>query len=386
MRINHFIFVSCIFFIVSCSKKGQTITVIYPRVIDTMPLPNTVIKTDTLNVMAYNVLNYGDQCQGTLATLDGYLKTIIQYIQPDLLSCEKMYVFPLTPGVAGNLADEITDSVLNKVFPGRYAYAATSNSSGGGTMSVLFFNKQKLTYVKTETLESYITDFDLYKLYYNDINLSITHDTTFIYVVVNHTKSGSPSSSRDQQVSQEMTKLRSKFLYFPNLINLGDFNTASSTETGYQVVVTSTDSTTIMYDPPYSPDSVLHYPGYWDASPNATPSYLTTSTRALATVPNSCGTSGGAKGWYDHIFISPWIVNGTNFIKYIPGSYKTIGNDGNRVGIDINDSTSIKNTAAPDSVIEALFQFSNKYPIMIKLSVKANRSAAGSVADPVERN
>jgi len=60
---------------------------------DTAYLPNTIDKTDTVKVMAYNVLNYGDGCQGTSKKLNGYFKTIIQYVQPDLLSCEKMDAF-----------------------------------------------------------------------------------------------------------------------------------------------------------------------------------------------------------------------------------------------------------------------------------------------------
>ena len=48
----------------------------------TTPLPNTVDKTDTIKVMTYNVLNYGDGCQGSLSALNNYMKTIIKYVQP----------------------------------------------------------------------------------------------------------------------------------------------------------------------------------------------------------------------------------------------------------------------------------------------------------------
>jgi hypothetical protein len=238
----------------SCSKSPQKsitkttstdTTVVIPQ-----PLANTVAKTDTLNVMAYNVLSYGDDCQGTTSALNGYFKTIIQYTQPDLLSCEKMNEFTISAGLPTNLADVITDSVLNAVSPGKYAYATVTNASDGDKVSVLFYNKQKLTFVKTETLVAYITDFDLYKLYYNDPNLSITHDTTFLYAVVNHTQSGSPSTTRDMQVEDEMTALRKKFGYFPNMVNMGDFNTANSYEAGYQSIITSTDTLTNMMDPP----------------------------------------------------------------------------------------------------------------------------------------
>jgi len=373
-------------FITGCAKNGSWNTTATNNKADTLPLTGTVQKTDTLKVMAYNILNYGDACQGTTALLDTYFKTIIQNTQPDLLSCEKMSAFNPAPGASGNLADEILFNVLNAAFPGLnslYAYATPTNKSFGSDMSVLFYNQQKLTYVKTETLEAYINDFDLYKLFYNDINLSITHDTTFLFVLVNHTQSGASSATRDQQVTTEMNSLKAKFSYFPNLLIMGDFNTASSFEAGYQSVTDSSNAQTRMSDPPYNPDHILQYPGNWDITPYTVAPYLTTSTRQSATIPNACGTSGGAKSWFDHIFISPWIVNGTNYISYVPGSYQTIGNDGNRTGVDINSSSPQINTSASAALLNSLFQFSNKYPVMLKLLIHANRNAV-SPADPVE--
>lgn len=386
-----FLFMSTLL-LLACSKPAKTpvatttTTTTAPTgpVVIPQPLPNTVDKTDTLKVMAYNVLNYGDLCQGSLSTLNGYFKTIIQYAQPDLLSCEKMTSFPIQSTGQVNLAGVITDSVLNADFPGRYAYATPTDASGGG-MSVLFYNKQKLTFVKKETLYQYITDFDLYKLYYNDPNLAITHDTTYLYLVVNHTQSGTPSTTRDLQVSTYMTTLRAKFGYFPNLINMGDFNTANSYEAGYQSVITSSDTGKRMYDPPFYPDQTVTYPAQWENNSSGYAAELTTSTRALATLPNTCGTSGGAKSWYDHIFISPWLVKGSNYVSYIANSYTTIGNDGKRIGVDINSNTPQVNSSAPAAVINALWQFSNKYPVSIKLLVKANRNAY-SIADPTEKN
>jgi hypothetical protein len=382
-----FIIPAAILLNTSCSKKPATTPVSKTTTVTVIPapLPNTVDKTDTIKVMAYNVLGYGDGCQGTTTTLNGYLQTIIEYEQPDLFSFEKMGFFPPAPGAPGNFADGITNDVLNIVSPGKYAYATPTNITDADNMSTLFYNKQKLTYVKTETIEHYITDFDLYKLYYNDPNLSITHDTTFLWVLVNHTQSGSSSSSRDLQVSQYMQTLRSKFAYFPNLINMGDFNTANSFEAGYQSVITSTDTATKMSDPPFYPDGTVSYPGEWENGSLTFAPFLTTTTRALATVPNSCGTPGGAKSWYDHLFISPWLIKGTNYMQYISNSYQTIGNDGHRLGEDINSATPVVNSSAPASVINALFQFSDKYPVSVKLIVKANRNAY-SVADPVEKN
>ncbi|MDB5139895.1 MAG: hypothetical protein JWR12_1811 [Mucilaginibacter sp.] len=70
-------------------------------------------------------------------------------------------------------------------------------------------------------------------------------------------------------------------------------------------------------------------------------------------------------------------------MSYVHNSYQSVGNDGNRMGKDIN-STNPVNASAPAAVLNALWQFSNKYPVSLKLSVKANRTG-GSIADPVER-
>jgi len=369
-----FIFLACLLF--SCSKKVSD-----TNNIDTLPKAGTFQKTDTLRVIAYNVLNYGDLCQGSTTSLDSYFRTIIQNTQPDLMNCEKMTAFSYLPGSPGNLADEILTNVLNFVSPDKYNYASPTNASESGTLSVLFYNKKKLTYESTDDLLSLVTDFDLYKFYYNDINLSITKDTTFLYAVICHTKSGSASLERDFQDSTVMATLRSKFGYFPNLIVMGDFNTRGSFEHGYQSLISSKDSTTAISDPPYYPDETVRYPGNWSVSPFYVARFLTTSTRSLPYDPNSCGSSAGGKGWYDHIFISNWLINGRNYISYIPHSYQSVGNDGVRLGVSINSNVPSVNTSAPANVLDALYHFSDKYPVMLNLEIKANRNAV-SPKDP----
>ncbi len=133
-----FIFSSLILFsfifLLCCSNSSQKNVPPGPPPPDknSPPLAGTVDKTDTLQVMAYNVLTFGDGCQGNVSVLDSFFRTIIQFVQPDLLSCEKMEVFPQMPGEFGNLADEITHNVLNADFPGRYAYATPSNMANAG--------------------------------------------------------------------------------------------------------------------------------------------------------------------------------------------------------------------------------------------------------------
>jgi len=327
------------------------------------------IRSDTLKVMAYNILNYGDGCQGGPEKLNTYLRTIIKHTKPDLLSCEKIAAFEPGNRKSSNFATLIRDHVLNIVFKDRYAYADPSNESEADNMSVLFYNKQKLAFVKTETLLARITDFNLYKLYYKDPKLARTKDTVFLYVLVNHTQSGDNSKQRDKQMTKVMERIREKFPNLPNLIVMGDFNTRKTEEDGYQAIVDSEKAGARMFDPPFYPDQILSYPANWTKRPELYQRFLTTSTRLSETIPNQCGTGGGAKSWYDHIFISPPLVSGSKKIKYVPNSYKTIGNDGQRLGIEVNSRT-MRNTSTPYDLAEALFQFSNKYPVSIQLAVK----------------
>ena len=339
---------------------------------------------DTLRVMTYNVLHYGDGCQGTNSYLHAKLKTVVQFANPDVLGLVKMQVIKLSSSDGNGIspvgfADSVITYALDAAYPGRYAYCTLTDDANGqdNDMDVLFYNQSKLGFVSVINLCKIQEDFDLYKLYYKDPNLTATHDTTFLYVILNHTISGSTTSGRDQQDSIVVTGLKKKFYHLPNLITMGDFNTHTSTEPGYELLTTTTDTSFIFCDPPFTPDHKLNYPLSWSSN-SACSSYLNTTTRQSNSLPNACGTSGGAKDWFLHILLSRWIANSVDYIQYIPNSYTTIGNDGKRLNISVNDSTTNgKNTSAPPSVLNALFDLSDKYPILVKLGITFNTTGTG---------
>jgi Secretion system C-terminal sorting domain len=219
------------------------------------------------------------------------------------------------------------------------------------------------------------------KLYYKQSWFS-SSDTTYLYVILCHTISNTTNDTgRDGQDSAVINTLKTLFSHTPNLIYMGDFNTRESDEPGYEYITQTSDTNYIMDDPPFHPDAHLTYPDIWHTG-NADQAYFTTTTRET-TEPNSCGTTGGAKDWYDHILLSPWIVEGVNNLKYVRNSYKTIGNNGNRAGIDVNDSTTHGyNTAAPQTVLDALYNFSDKYPVEVTLTVNPILSVANIQSNP----
>ncbi len=347
---------------------------------------NTFAQTDTLRVMAYNVLNFGEYplCQGPNGVYESYLQTIVSFANPDILGLEKMgsikfQTLDHSYSAAIDFQDSILQNALDPAFPGRYAYCPFTNYAGSNTESLLFYDQQKLGFAARTCTYSNNEDFSTWKLYYKDPALATTHDTTFLYVTLNHDISGDGNEAdRGAQVAGEMALIRNHFSHLANMINMGDFNTRNSDEPCYQTLTAPADTNFRYYDPPFYPDATFSYPADWQGAA-AYAHYLSTSTRALSTVPNSCGTNGGAKDWYDHIFLSPWIVNNANYLSYIPHSYRVVGNDGLRMNRSANDAPT--NTSAPTAVINAIFQMSNKYPVMVDLLVTSN-TAGTSLPDP----
>ncbi len=340
---------------------------------------NCKAQNDTLRIMVQNTLHFGDGCQGTQVFIDKQLKAEVQYINPDLLGLDKVQVIKLTNSDPYGIspvwfADSIVSQALDAAYPGRYAYCTLTDQSQGtnNDMSVLFYNQNKIEFLTVKTLYIGEEDIDLYKLFYKDPNLNTTHDTTYLYAVLCHTISGSSSSGRDGQATTVINSLKSMFNHLPNLIYMGDFNTHNSTEPGYELITQTSDTNYLLYDPPFYPDNKLTYQIDWTTNPSQAAAELTTTTRS-GTNPNSCGNTGGAYDWFDHIFLSRNIINNYDYIRYIPNSWKSVGNDGKRVGIDVNDSiTNGKNLSAPSSVLNAEWQFSDKYPVTVELGITYN--------------
>jgi len=347
----------------------------------------SIAQTDTIRVMAYNVLNFGEYplCQGADGIYNGYLETIVQFANPDIIGLEKLGSIQTSPSdhnytAAVGFQDSILQFALNAAYPGRYNYCPFTNNSASATECLVFYDQQKLGFIDITCTYSNTEDFNTYKLYYKDSNLATTHDTTFLYVTDNHDISGSSNAAlRGAQIAGEMAQIQTHFTHLANMINMGDFNLRNTSEPVYQTLTNSANANFNYYDPPFYPDATYTYPADWDGNPGLYSKVLTTSTRSSGSVPNSCGTSGGAKDWYDHIFLSPWIIHDSNYISYIPNSFRVIGNDGHRLSISVNDAPT--NTSAPAAVINALFQMSNKYPVMVDLAVTSNTTGISPI-DP----
>src|SRR5579872_3270435 len=77
-----------------------------------------------IKIMSYNVLKYGNGCQGPNGLYHTYLKTIVTYVSPDIIGLIKVASIPerhRTKGIAPiGFADSILAFAFNAAFPNKY--------------------------------------------------------------------------------------------------------------------------------------------------------------------------------------------------------------------------------------------------------------------------
>jgi hypothetical protein len=332
-------------------------------------------QTDTLKIMTYNVLNYGFPSTSGCPTLitankHQYLKTILRYENPDILGLVKMDASP-----ASFTTTDIVQHVLDSVCLGCYGHTDFTNLSGYTKENMLYFKTSKLGYLGTTTIysgDANISDINMHTMYYKDPNLSVNHDTAFLKIILIHDKSGSNNASnRATEIGGAMSWLNTHVTSPGNYFFMGDFNTQSSTEVCFQDMINSSNANTRFYDPP-------NQIGNWANSPSSYAHYLTEDTRIND--PGDCGAVGGIAMRFVHILCTQPVMQGTNSVKYIPGSFNVIGNDGNHTNLALTDSPT--NTSVPPQVLNALYYMSNHLPVSIKVAVSFPSSTTSVFDNP----
>lgn len=310
---------------------------------------------DTLTVMQYNLLNYGNytsyctQSNNSETAKNGYIATIVHYINPDIFTVNEM-------AAKSQAIINLLDNALNTNGITKYSAANfIQKNTYSYLASALYYNHIKLGLAGHTIVQDYIRDVDLYKLYYKSSTLD-QGDTVFIYCVVAHLKAGNQSddaTKRAQMATNTMNYLSS---HNPNenYMIMGDFNLYNSNEAAYQTFITN--STLPFNDP-------LDKPGDWHNNSQFT-LYHTQSTH---TTSNGCASTGGMDDRFDFILISDNIKDNYKKVQYIPGTYHAVGQDGQHFNSALNSAP--EDTAAPSSVIEALYNNSDHLPVTLKLKV-----------------
>lgn len=312
---------------------------------------------DTLSVMTYNLLNFGNTtsyCTSSNNNLNdkiAYLRTITAYVLPDIVGFNEIHA-------SNSTIQLILDSILNTNGVKTYSRMQYINSSNSDIVSSIFYNNKKLKFYSTNYLQTDLRDVIILNLYYNGQEVQTQNDTVFIRVMQAHLKAGSTASDQDQRAQE--TNVIMGYLNSlgnsKNTILMGDFNVQSSTETSFQNLINYSNTNVRFYDP-------ANKLGTW----NNNSSYALYHTQATQLNSNGCTAGGGLDDRFDFIMASFSIMNNLFKIKYVPNSYKVIGQDGNHFNQGVDNPA---NYSVPSNVLTALANMSDHLPVSLKLAVQ----------------
>lgn len=317
--------------------------------------------------MQYNLLYYGEvttqctQSNNGVARKDPYLKTILQHVKPDILvvnemGCNKVY------------GDRIVTNCLN-IGTDKYKRSELQQNGFQGICNMLFYNSEKLGLLsqfkvqKNKSNDNLVRVIDIHQLYVKGDYLKAA-DTVKITPATAHLKAG--STSNDARDRADMTESFVDFVKSNtikgNMLFAGDFNIKSSSEQCYKNLLEESDSDYKFHDP-------VNRPGSWN-NRSSFADLHTQSTRSSG--GNSCFSSGGMDDRFDFILIGDDIKASRKNIKYIPDSYRALGQDGNRLNGSIDSPV---NNSEPLSVISALYNMSDHLPVILDLEVSTSYDA-----------
>ncbi len=316
----------------------------------------TLHAQDTLTVMQYNLLYYGvnnEFCtaeNNSLSAKDPALKKILDEVQPDIFTVNEL---SSTVSVHSHLLDEVLNTNSLKTYEkADYDPYVTSD-----ICSMLFYNSSKLRIARQAIAQSLVRDINLYELYYLSDDLA-QGDTAFLVCIVGHLKAG--NTSADESTRSTMVSLTMQFLengyQSKNLLFMGDFNYYTAFETGFQKMTNYSNPDLRFFDP-------VNRMGSW----NNNSAYTDVHTQSTHTSSNGCPSTGGMDDRFDFILASGEVMDGEQYVRYIPGSYHAFGQDGNRFNGTVNGSPA--NSSVSQQVADALYTMSDHLPVVMKLKV-----------------
>ncbi len=322
--------------------------------------------------MHYNLLYYGKNtsfCTSTnnyIEDKNKNLKTIIQYVKPDIFSVNELDgegAYPVT--------DDATYLLENALNVDGITYYRKTDFPEIYLANTIFYNANKLVLKSSTPIRftyGFEKIFNVYKFYYNSEDLETTNDTAYIYCLVAHLKAGSYPENETQRIYETSLIMN----YFESLgeqgnyLVLGDFNVYTPTESAFQNLIDPDNSLYTFYDPA---DQI----GEWSSNYNYR-YYHTQSTHTTG----DCFSTGGMDDRFDFILASDYIMNGTGHYEYIVDSYKTIGQDGSKYNGSLNTTS---NSVVPNSVAQALYNMSDHLPVYLELEIDQNPGEPLGITD-----
>lgn len=321
---------------------------------------SSVYAQDTITVMQYNLLQYGNVNSGyadcyetnnNTQHKDECIRTILDYVKPDILTvCEF--------GKSQNLQSSFLQHNLNINGADYWKSDNIINYANQDIINHIFYDSRKMELKSHVALRTKPRDTDVYELYMKTKEL-LAGDTIKLICIVTHPKAGMYYESNRRATMQTAMDYVNQNYAYDNVLIMGDFNMYRASESGYQLLTRNYNNPDVLFvDPLANYDGV----GEWNSNIMFAP-FHTQSTRRYA---EECFSDGGLDDRFDFILISDEIYMGFNKLKYLNGTYKAVGNDGRHFDQSINQNG---NSAVPEEVAEALFDSSDHLPVTLKMRI-----------------
>jgi endonuclease/exonuclease/phosphatase family metal-dependent hydrolase len=290
---------------------------------------------DTIRFVHYNLLKYGQNCI-PIETKNARLKIIFDYLKPDILTVNEM-----SPNSAS--IGSLRDNALTSNSAMKYGYYG--NSSNSDLVNMLYYNNNKLGYLSHTAITGNVRDVDVHRLYVR----AATHpgDTLDFYCFTAHFKSstGDPNVLARAATAQDIVDWLAARPQIKRYIISGDFNIYTSTEPAFQTLLQR------FVDPSGIGNG-------WQGA-----SYAHVHTQSPADGSDPCAVTGGMDDRFDFVLTSPELFGATAMpIRYVPGSYRAVGNDGNSYNTYLHCTG---NTAVPTNVCNQLSIASDHLPVAL---------------------
>ena len=335
----------------------------YLLIIIILALPWAVLPAkaqDTITVMQYNLLYYGNYQSGfadcyetnnNTQQKDECIRTILNLVKPDIFTvCEF--------GATQTLLTDFIRHNLNINGADYWQSDNIINYAGSNIINHIFFDSRKFGLKKHVALRTNPRDTDIYELYLKTPRLA-AGDTVKLVCIVAHPKAGMGYEANRRALMQVAMDHINQYYPNDNVLIMGDFNMYGASESGYRLLTQTYSHPDICFmDPVANMGGV----GEWNNN-NQFSAFHTQSTRSHS---EECFSGGGLDDRFDFILMADEIAFSYNHLRYVQGSYHAVGNDGRHFNQSVNQGN---NSAVPATVAEALFDASDHLPVTMKIAV-----------------
>ena len=315
---------------------------------------------DTLTVMQYNLLYYGNYQSGfadcfetnnNTQRKDECIRTIFDHVKPDIFTvCEF--------GATQALLNDFLHHNLNINGANYWQSDNIINYAGSNIINHIFFDSRKMGLKKHIALRTQPRDTDVYELYLKTPSLS-AGDTIKLICIVAHPKAGQGYESQRRALMQRAMDYINTNYPTDNVLIMGDFNMYGASEPGYRLLTQTYSNPKICF---MDPLALVGGVGEWNNNALFAP-FHTQSTRSYS---DECFSNGGLDDRFDFILMADEIAFSYNHMRYVQGSYHAVGNDGHHFNLSVEQGY---NSSVPAAVAEALFDGSDHLPVTMKIAV-----------------